>query len=1301
MSSIQQLSILGVRSFDNQHSEIIKFHTPLTLIVGLNGSGKTTIIECLKFATTGSLPDMSKTGGAFIHDPKLCGEKEVLAQVKLAFNSVDGAQMVVTRNMQLTVKKNSRTQKMLEGSLVMRRNGEKLTISSRVAELNSVMPKYMGVSKAIIENVVFCHQEESLWPLANGGDLKKKFDAIFEAVKYTNAITNIKDLQKAQKQSLIALEKDEEHYKNDRAKGERVQKEILALEELIAQKSEQKDEITERMKGVARRCEEAFAQAATTGKIVGELNGKRIQRQTKEESVQRLRQDLLEMAETDEELHNMLEQYEERVGVYEQSVKQHTSDWQDLQGNANSAKARINAKERECGSHEAEQASYERQSRNREELVKETARGHGIRGYDSDLDDSQVASFIERVSRMAKEQNAAFERARRETQEELQSAQNVLTQINEKKSASIQRKENARQTITNNDRKIANLQDSLNQIEMDEGGRVSLETKSKDVGARLNNAKEDASKAGWDAKIAIMESEIRSLDEQKETLDSELIEGTKRAGESAQIDYLQQELKDRQLKLDTMKGAHGDQLSKFVGDWQPETLEKKFYRAVEDSAAAVRDAEKQMDGTSREDEQTQYKLKTCRAELEAKERSLKTAAQAILDAADCTPEEYPEILAELEISRDNVSNDAQFASAMRRYYTKCIKIAAERHSCETCKRDFKNDAAAQQFKNEIQKEMVRFTDEKLKADLDYANQQFKAARDVSSQFDMWERFKEKEIPKLKKEEADLVARKADLNRQLEDQEADINERKASKRDVDSVTRTVQSIVKHSSNISKYGAQIQDFTQKQEQNGGSRGLETIQDDIKKASDEIKTLRSQLTKVTSECDRAKTHINSMELEVRDIKGKLDTAVYQLKERTSLENQIEEIKGYSEEQRRLVKTADQELQGLASQLAQAQAKYEDISHRGDEKDRELQAESSRINMSLSQLKMADHEVKSYIERGGPQQLEKGRKELEQFKEELSGIEEEMTKISKEVKQYQEKLRNVGDTKRSIQDNIHYRRDLNALEEVQQEIAQLESHDAEADNARHEREGQRLQTERNHLSSDQSKLAGESGALDRQLTSKIEEWDKDYKDSARKYKEAHVKVETTKACVDDLGRYGGALDKAIMKYHSLKMEEINRIIEELWRKTYQGTDVDTILIRSESETSRANKSYNYRVVMVKQDAEMDMRGRCSAGQKVLACIIIRLALAECFGVNCGLIALDEPTTNLDKENIRALAQSLSDIIKLRRQQKNFQLLVITHDEDFLKQMQCNDFADVYYSVSRNQSQKSEIVRQNISEVM
>lgn len=58
--------------------------------------------------------------------------------------------------------------------------------------------------------------------------------------------------------------------------------------------------------------------------------------------------------------------------------------------------------------------------------------------------------------------------------------------------------------------------------------------------------------------------------------------------------------------------------------------------------------------------------------------------------------------------------------------------------------------------------------------------------------------------------------------------------------------------------------------------------------------------------------------------------------------------------------------------------------------------------------------------------------------------------------------------------------------------------------------------------------------------------------------------------------------------------------------------------------------------------EARLDMRGRCSAGQKVLASLIIRLALAEVFCLHCGVLALDEPTTNLDRENIESLAYAL-----------------------------------------------------------
>ena len=57
-------------------------------------------------------------------------------------------------------------------------------------------------------------------------------------------------------------------------------------------------------------------------------------------------------------------------------------------------------------------------------------------------------------------------------------------------------------------------------------------------------------------------------------------------------------------------------------------------------------------------------------------------------------------------------------------------------------------------------------------------------------------------------------------------------------------------------------------------------------------------------------------------------------------------------------------------------------------------------------------------------------------------------------------------------------------------------------------------------------------------------------------------------------------------------------------------------------------------------------LAGCCYGGPvvcfQVLASIIIRLALAETFCMNCGVIALDEPTTNLDMENVESLAHAL-----------------------------------------------------------
>lgn len=73
MSIIDKLHILGIRNFGpgEKDGAVIKFSTPLTLILGRNGCGKTTIIEALKYATCGEIPAGTDSGSGFVHDPEL------------------------------------------------------------------------------------------------------------------------------------------------------------------------------------------------------------------------------------------------------------------------------------------------------------------------------------------------------------------------------------------------------------------------------------------------------------------------------------------------------------------------------------------------------------------------------------------------------------------------------------------------------------------------------------------------------------------------------------------------------------------------------------------------------------------------------------------------------------------------------------------------------------------------------------------------------------------------------------------------------------------------------------------------------------------------------------------------------------------------------------------------------------------------------------------------------------------------------------------------------------------------------
>jgi DNA repair protein RAD50 len=391
------------------------------------------------------------------------------------------------------------------------------------------------------------------------------------------------------------------------------------------------------------------------------------------------------------------------------------------------------------------------------------------------------------------------------------------------------------------------------------------------------------------------------------------------------------------------------------------------------------------------------------------------------------------------------------------------------------------------------------------------------------------------------------------------------------------------------------------------------------------------------------------------------------------------------------------------VEEELANMKKKQALLRTQNTEEANDIEITVSSLEQEVIKLRSSTLDVKTFVENNHDDEISKLENAAEKRRIRLDEINIKESEYQTINDTKQEMLNNKNDIKRNIQDNLNYRQKKRELEARKDELQKLrnqlrqaasskESKDSDDEESSiriiDEKSFEQYRKKRESLDKQKATLNGMK-ATHKGVIIKIQEELKSndkLKDIEKRYRATLIKTKTVQMANDDLDRYYRALDQALMKYHAMKMAEINAIIKELWQKTYRGQDIDTIEIRADAEGGTATKrSYNYRVVMKKAEVGLDMRGRCSAGQKVLACLIIRLALAEAFCIDCGVLALDEPTTNLDYDNVSSLADSLQVIISERRKQSNFQLIVITHDEDFVQKLGRSDFVDHYYRISKD----------------
>ncbi|KNE90320.1 hypothetical protein PSTG_16248, partial [Puccinia striiformis f. sp. tritici PST-78] len=694
---IDKLAIRGIRSFDNQSMAVIQFYSPLTVIVGHNGSGKTTIIESLKYITTGDLPPNTK-GGAFVHDPSIAGESVVMAEVLLRFKNLAGTKLIASRRLQVSKKKNTAlTMKTLEGTLSYNDDStapgsKRRTISTKCAEMDSEVPRHLGISKAILENVIFCHQEESNWPLSEPASLKKKFDEIFEATKYTKALDNIKSIKK---DAAIELKVDKEKYNNlviDKNRAEKLQSTIDKLTTNISAKEEQYHTLEAEVKELSESNKTFYQQASRFQQIVNEHSTLSEQKENKIKIAEDLKEDMEEMSDA------TLPQLREQRQKSKQSLDSHAQRLADAKSRLETVETELARLRRKHQSKLTELGQLKAQAQRklaaleeRQQIMTTISSTHNIHGSRQQLTDESEFTEFSNLLRdrqkllVTKLQNTKIAGKRAE---ELK--QTELYELKALKGSTQQQKQAITDRMSETRLKVRSL---IQQIESINVSEADIKLQSHDLQAKgdnLSNSKDQFANAGHDESIKAKQEDIRKLEDEREKLHAELVGLNRESDTRAKLSLKRTDVLKRQQAIETLVQSHGTKLRKAVGmDLKPETAEKDINgvirlaeKSLSDATQRCAEVTKEMQTSHTKLQMSMSKLASTKAELESLDRKVKRATEG---------GKVSTLILDTEESLQETQRDLDGMGFVVAFHEGLLKKAKDTNKCGGCQRPFHND----------------------------------------------------------------------------------------------------------------------------------------------------------------------------------------------------------------------------------------------------------------------------------------------------------------------------------------------------------------------------------------------------------------------------------------------------------------------------------------------------------------------------------------------------------------------------------------------------------------------------------
>ncbi|KAM0789720.1 hypothetical protein ACM66B_006577 [Microbotryomycetes sp. NB124-2] len=1312
MSSLDKLAIRGIRSFDDKDLSVMQFYSPLTVIVGHNGSGKTTIIESLKYACTGDLPPNTK-GGAFVHDPNIAGTTEVKAQVKLRFFNVKKQKMIVERRLEVKRKKNvsGLSMKTLEATISVDtpEDGDRKkrrTLSTKCASLDEEVAYQLGVSKAILENVIFCHQEESNWPLSEPSALKKKFDDIFEATKYTKALDQLKVLRKEYSNELKVDQEKVKALRTDKERAAKLRKAIDDLSNQIEVKTAEYERLDEEITTLANSNAKFYNQAAgykDTLSRVETLNQRRLLLET---NLEQIRSTLTVLEDTDAELQRKVDNHNEQIQAIKderETDRQKLDDENDVLASNERKRSRAQTKH---GQLLAEKDRHAANLESRQALVRELSERHSIPGFDHDLTEEEIAEFEDKLESSVVQHTSKIEQIKNEAKTAEAKKQQAIQALRSEKAADERAKQSLQQQRTAISARIAQLNHQIDAVKTTVADMTYKESTLADDKRRLEDLEKSASAANYVQQLRDKTKELKDFEDARDGLHVELAGLNSQANVRAQLQLKRTEIKKKEESIQSLLSKSASSCRKYMrAEPNRDTIEASVNAAIADLEKETAAAERSHKDVTKELQAIETSVSIAKRKLKSlrdQSNTLKADVESTLRDHETDKKTLEEAIAEADEALADARDALTDAEATGNFYKQILARAQERHVCEGCNREIKEEEMAA-LEAHCKKRMDRNPRkiEKAQNDVEYWTEQLNKLRKALPAEVSLQKLLTDDIPAAEAEVEDVTTRLAPQTNKAEVSSNRMAELADDMRELQQLRRVASDVARLSRECDDVSRDITKLESELQATGSTATADEIQARLTDVANQIRTNKAESDKIRAEQQSQQNKINSLSNWIHTTELDLAKVQQDLKDREALEQRKQ---AEAEE----VAKINTQLQDIGQRLAEAESpidklvdELKDLQAQFTQRERTAATELQAFNKSSEKLNAIKREIKGYEARGIANELLKCEHELRDQEKVISNSKTRISQLQAQVSHKEKQLADSNAVLRNFQDNLRLRAEQKQLKEIDTELESLDEDGARRAYRDFETRYHASRQKQTAEQSRQAEIGGQLAIMKKDMNDKKKEIEEEYKDVEKQFLRELIKSKVTQAASDDLLKYSKALDAAIMRFHGLKMAEINDTIADLWTKTYQGTDIDKIMIKSDAEGKVAGtkNSYNYRVVMFKDTTEMDMRGRCSAGQKVLASIIIRLALAESFGVNCGVMALDEPTTNLDQDNIEALGRSLSDIIKERKAQSNFQLIVITHDENLLNQLGQTGALDKYFRVSRGDGgQVSKIERQRLS---